>query len=120
MYLMCLEVRPHFDKGEEPVLLCKQLANWLTAKLLLALARTVILGSESHGTHDHILLTDGSRILEVVISPPNMGGPRFESEPGTPATWRFLAIFFRYCKRILACLLQQAITCSFNVVFIPR
>jgi hypothetical protein len=26
----------------------------LTAELLLALASTVILGSESHGTHDHI------------------------------------------------------------------
>jgi hypothetical protein len=28
----------------------------LTAKLLLALASTVVFGSESHGTHDHILL----------------------------------------------------------------
>jgi hypothetical protein len=32
----------------------------LTAKLLLDLASIVILGSESHGTHDHILLSDGS------------------------------------------------------------
>jgi hypothetical protein len=48
--------------------------------------------------------------FRVVIIPPNMGGPRVESEPGRPATWRFLAIFFSYCKRILACILQQAIT----------
>jgi hypothetical protein len=32
----------------------------LTAKLLRVLASTVILGSESHGTHDYILLPDGS------------------------------------------------------------
>jgi hypothetical protein len=31
--------------------------DWLTAKLLLALAGTVILGSESHGTHDHTTLS---------------------------------------------------------------
>jgi hypothetical protein len=31
--------------------------------LLLALASTVTLGSESHGTHDHILLSDGSGSL---------------------------------------------------------
>jgi hypothetical protein len=34
--------------------------KWLTAKLLLALASTLILGSEYYGTHDHILLSDGS------------------------------------------------------------
>jgi hypothetical protein len=32
----------------------------LPDKLLLSLASTVIVGSESHGTHDHILLSDGS------------------------------------------------------------
>jgi hypothetical protein len=32
---------------------------WLTAKLLLALASTGILGSRPHETHDHILLSDG-------------------------------------------------------------
>jgi hypothetical protein len=32
-----------------------QLPNWLPGKLLLALASTMILGSESHGTHDLIL-----------------------------------------------------------------
>jgi hypothetical protein len=32
----------------------------MTAKLLLALASTVILGSESHGIHDRNLLSDGS------------------------------------------------------------
>jgi hypothetical protein len=31
-----------------------------TAKLLLALASTMILGSEYHGTHGHILISDGS------------------------------------------------------------
>jgi hypothetical protein len=41
-------------------------SNLLTAKLLLALAITVILGFESHGTHDHISLSDGS-------GPPNLG-----------------------------------------------
>jgi hypothetical protein len=30
------------------------LTDWLTTTLLLALASTMILGSESHGTHDHI------------------------------------------------------------------
>jgi hypothetical protein len=37
--------------------------DWLTAKLLLALASTVLLGSESRGTNDHILLShvSGSR-----------------------------------------------------------
>jgi hypothetical protein len=29
--------------------------DWLTTKLLLATATTVILGSAPHGTHDHIL-----------------------------------------------------------------
>jgi hypothetical protein len=31
--------------------------------LLLTLASTVVLGSESYGTHDHILLSDGSGSL---------------------------------------------------------
>jgi hypothetical protein len=37
----------------------------LIAKLLLALASTVVVVSEPHGTHDHILLSDGSRSLCV-------------------------------------------------------
>jgi hypothetical protein len=37
--------------------------DWLTAKLLLTLACTVILGSESHESHDHVLLSDDSRSL---------------------------------------------------------
>jgi hypothetical protein len=37
----------------------------LTAKLLLALASTAIIGFESHGTHDHILLSDGSGSLQT-------------------------------------------------------
>jgi hypothetical protein len=32
---------------------------------MLALASTVILGSRSHGTHDHILLSDGSGNLQI-------------------------------------------------------
>jgi hypothetical protein len=39
--------------------------DWLTAKLLLALASTAIMGSESHGAHDHILLSDGSGSLRI-------------------------------------------------------
>jgi hypothetical protein len=35
----------------------------LTAKLLLALSSTVVLGSESDGTHDQILISDGSKSL---------------------------------------------------------
>jgi hypothetical protein len=42
----------------------KQLC-WLTAELLLALASTVILGSESHETHDRILLSDGRGSLQT-------------------------------------------------------
>jgi hypothetical protein len=39
--------------------------EWLlTAKLLLGLASTVILDSESHGTHGHILLSEGSGSLQ--------------------------------------------------------
>jgi hypothetical protein len=44
------------------------LTDWLTACLnnwLLGLASTVILGSESHGTHDRILLSHGSGSLET-------------------------------------------------------
>jgi hypothetical protein len=37
----------------------------LTAKLLLAFASIVILASESHGTHDLILLSDGSGNLQT-------------------------------------------------------
>jgi hypothetical protein len=42
---------------------CSVITAWLTAKLLLALASKVILGSKSHGTHYHILLPDGSGSL---------------------------------------------------------
>jgi hypothetical protein len=37
-----------------------------SSKLLYALASTMILGSESYGTHDHILLSDGSESLQTV------------------------------------------------------
>jgi hypothetical protein len=39
---------------------CVMIVHSLAAKLVLALASTVILGSESHGTCDHILLSDSS------------------------------------------------------------
>jgi hypothetical protein len=39
----------------------------LVAKLLLTFASTVILGCEFHGTHDHILLSDGSGSLQTTI-----------------------------------------------------
>jgi hypothetical protein len=42
----------------------------LPANFLLVLASTVILGSESHGTHDHILLSDGSGSLLNTLSYP--------------------------------------------------
>jgi hypothetical protein len=37
------------------------------SKLLLVLASTVILGSESHGTHGHILKSDGSGSLQTSL-----------------------------------------------------
>jgi hypothetical protein len=37
----------------------------LTIKFLLALASRIILGSESHGTHDHILVSHGSGSLQT-------------------------------------------------------
>jgi hypothetical protein len=43
------------------------IADWTTAKLLLALASTVILGSESHGTHDHVLLCHESGSLQTTV-----------------------------------------------------
>jgi hypothetical protein len=48
----------------------KVLSQWLPGdwekppKLLLALTSTVILGSESHRTHDPVLISDGSRNLQ--------------------------------------------------------
>jgi hypothetical protein len=38
--------------------------HWLAGKLLLAFASILILGSEHDGTHDPILLPDGSRSLQ--------------------------------------------------------
>jgi hypothetical protein len=64
----CLQmlVQAHFDIGSalnssncRENCLC-WLTDWLNTNLLLVLASRVILGSESHGTHDHILLSDGS------------------------------------------------------------
>lgn len=41
-----------------------QLTALLTAKLLLTVAHTLILDSESHRTQDHILLFEGSESLQ--------------------------------------------------------
>jgi hypothetical protein len=38
--------------------------DWLAGKLLLGLASTVIIGSESHGAHDHILQANESGNLQ--------------------------------------------------------
>jgi hypothetical protein len=40
------------------------MTDCLTARFLLALSSTVILGSRLHGTHDHNLLSDSSRSLQ--------------------------------------------------------
>jgi hypothetical protein len=39
-------------------------AQGVIAKLLLVFVSTVIIGTESHGTHDHILLSDVSGSLQ--------------------------------------------------------
>jgi hypothetical protein len=41
--------------------------DWLTVKLLMVLASTMILGSEFHGTHDHTLLSHGSRSIQTPL-----------------------------------------------------
>jgi hypothetical protein len=46
-------------------------------KLLLALVSTVILGSEFHGTHDHILLSDGSANWSCLRCFLMVAGPRY-------------------------------------------
>jgi hypothetical protein len=50
---------------------CPLCSDWqtdlLTAELLLALARTVILGSKSHETCGHILLSDNSGSLQTTL-----------------------------------------------------
>jgi hypothetical protein len=46
----------------------KGLHSRLSAKLVLTLASTVILSSESYGTHDHILLSGGSGSLRILPS----------------------------------------------------
>jgi hypothetical protein len=52
----------------------------LIVKLLLALASTAVLGSESHGTHDLILLFDGSFMQ-----------PESQTESELLYDWRFTA-----------------------------
>jgi hypothetical protein len=44
---------------------CYRLTTCQYVKLLLAVASTVILGSECHGTRDHILFCDGSGSLRT-------------------------------------------------------
>jgi hypothetical protein len=51
------ETQPWLDETDKRP---RRLSNWLLKLLLLDLASTVILGSESHETHDLTLLCDGS------------------------------------------------------------
>jgi hypothetical protein len=60
----------------------------LTAKFLLTLASTVILGSESHGTHGLILLFDGSGSLQI-------------KPKSVIFDWRFTAIQFVFEQSLL-------------------
>jgi hypothetical protein len=55
------------DSKSNQALTLRTLAYCLTAKLLLALASIMILGSESRGIHDHILLSDGSGNLQKEV-----------------------------------------------------
>jgi hypothetical protein len=41
-------------------------------QITAGLVYTVILGSESHGTHDHILLSDGSWCFQDTVSAVNV------------------------------------------------
>jgi hypothetical protein len=78
-----------------------QRTDLLTAKLLLALASTVILGSESRGTHDHILLSGGSGSLIIQaprhedmgsggIAPPFLTSALLEGEWSASRPGRFI------------------------------
>jgi hypothetical protein len=51
--------------SEPPPLMQKETEYYLSAKFLLVLASTAILGSESHWIQDHILLSDGSGSLQT-------------------------------------------------------
>jgi hypothetical protein len=58
-----------YNLNDQDLYVCSEerlcwLADWLTAKLLLALASTVIHCSASHGGHVHILLSDGYGCLQ--------------------------------------------------------
>jgi hypothetical protein len=46
----------HFVTLLQWIIFMQDKCNWLTAKLLLALISTVIIGSKSHGTQNHTLL----------------------------------------------------------------
>jgi hypothetical protein len=45
----------------------------LNPKFLLVLASTIILGSDSHGSHDNILFSDGSGSFQAQFSHPYFG-----------------------------------------------
>jgi hypothetical protein len=72
----------------------------VTPKLLIALTSSVILGSKSHGTHDHILLSDSCGSLQTIpwalVSSPALceGGPKKKTEfvvQASAARWLFAA-----------------------------
>jgi hypothetical protein len=61
--ILSLLFLPGPDKAPIPILvLPPQFPHCFSGKLLLALASTIIIGSESRGTRDHILLSDDSSI----------------------------------------------------------
>jgi hypothetical protein len=57
-------VMPHCSHIRMYKYIVMNITDRLIYKLLLVLASTVILGSDPHGTHDHILLPDGSESLQ--------------------------------------------------------
>jgi hypothetical protein len=63
----------------------RQLPALLTAKLLLGFANTLILGSGSHGNHDHILLPDGSGSLADPIPGLSALIPVIQPRAGLPS-----------------------------------
>jgi hypothetical protein len=90
-----------------PYVTSSLMRGWICPfQLLLALARTVVLRSESHGTHDHILLSQIQDSLNLegqvpVYIPQEQGGPVMPPGIGFPFRhllwlaglwWRYLTL----------------------------
>jgi hypothetical protein len=54
-----------FSHWPEKIISKQYMTDWLTAKLLLALNSTVILGSKSHGSNNHTYCYDSSGSLHA-------------------------------------------------------